>query len=390
MLGFYIFGAPDVQQIFPILFEAAKKEQCYVGFFDCYREKRQLYNYSGDELVSFLKSTIKKFDLKMPIIKYYSHQDKQIYNKDYDSISIDTIFIGNVWCGNGPQFISPVWYPNTKKSKVIYCTGWDEAFVLHSPLSHVDYCIYKGKMTPKIFRGNDPLYPQYHNHNCKKYPGKYFGNLLKEHFNYDEPENNAKNICFIPENYIRKLHIAKPYINFCDKLIEYLHSKNFYIVWKQREKGWPLNWNSPLEFTKNQPDLIIDRDLQFPSSMFHYGYNSDICLILNTTWSYYDVKNFNSNVVVLKTPGHNIWSREPETQFSRHADVGENYSGEIIDITDSDMSKLDIYLNKNNTIKLSEQNISRRILDEVRSIDIDTELDFVVAEKLYKIKEYNW
>lgn len=363
MLAFYIFGAPDIQQIFPILFEASKKEKCWVAFFDCYEQKRQLYNYDQTELINFVKEKSAEFNIIEPIISYYGKEDKDRYTKDYINNKPESVFVGNIWCGNGPQLIHPHWYPVSNKSKNNYVTGWDEAFVLATPFTHVDYCIYKGRMTERIFNGNDPFYRQYDKEFFRRFPGKYYGNLLLDHYNYDIPED--KKICFIPENYIRKMNDgAKEYSRFCDGLIYYLQYKGFYVVWKQREKGHPLNWYSPLALCHNKPDLLIDRDLYFPSSLFHYGYNSDICLILNTTWSFYDVKNINSNVVVLKTPGHKNWSRSPEEQFSRFEEFGDKYEGEIVNMIDFDYSKLDKYLEKKNNIKLEKSHISRRILDE--------------------------
>lgn len=363
MIAFYIFGTPDIQQIFPIMFETLKTEECWIAFFDCYEQKRQLYNYKKEELIGFINERCSFFETKQPIVSYYGKNDKNKYDKDYKSIKPSTVFVGNIWCGNGPQLISPHWYPISADSKVIYVTGWDEAFVLGTPFTHTDYCIYKGRMTESIFTGKDPFYPQYSTDFYTRFPGKYFGNLLLDHVNYDYTED--KKICFIPENYIRRKNEAsKKYSEFCDGLIYYLQYNGYYVVWKKREKGWPLNWYSPLELCHNKPDLVIDKDLNFPSNLFHWGYNAELTLILNTTWSFYDVKNFNSNTVILKTPGYKNWSRTPEVQFSRFEEFGDKYEGEIVDITDLDYSKLDKYFERKNEILLKENNISRRILDE--------------------------
>ena len=66
MIGFYIFGTANFQDMLPVLFEYLKQgKDCWIAFFDCFYKKRQLYHYTKNEIIEFL-----------PILREYS--DKEV------------------------------------------------------------------------------------------------------------------------------------------------------------------------------------------------------------------------------------------------------------------------------------------------------------------------
>ena len=134
-------------------------------------------------------------------------------------------------------------------------------------------------------------------------------------------------------------------VDFCNRLIKFLKENNFEIVWKKREKGYPLEgWASPLDFCEEKPDIVIEKDLNFPSALIDYAYNSDICIVVNDCFAFFDMIHVNTNCCILTTPGgrkHKI-----DDFFA------ENHSRDIIDMkTNSGWEKLSDRLKKENDFR---------------------------------------
>jgi hypothetical protein len=66
------------------------------------------------------------------------------------------------------------------------------------------------------------------------------------------------------------------------------------------------NWNSPLDFSKEKPDIVIEKDLNFPSSIVYLPFIADSCFVINTSSAYWDIKKVNKNTAMLQTknPGN--------------------------------------------------------------------------------------
>ena len=87
-LAFYIFGTTNFQDMFPIIFSALKRgDDCWVSFYDIFNAKRQLYNYTLEEVESFFKE---KCELKASILLSYlflnSYSSKIKYLRDFQKI----------------------------------------------------------------------------------------------------------------------------------------------------------------------------------------------------------------------------------------------------------------------------------------------------------------
>ena len=346
MLGFYIFGTANFQDILPVLFEALKQEkECWVCFFDCFSKKRQLYHYNKNEVVDFFKKKCQEINCNLPFISFYKHEDNNNYLRDYEEKNPHTVFVQEI----NPKY--PLWYPKVKKStNVIHFAWWDEVKHLNNPKIKPIVSILKQKEDIKYGYG--------------KYPNVYLGNIRMDHLKYTNKINDNIKRCFIPETYLRmggrdrssSLKVA----HFCNKLIKFLHENNFEVIWKKREKGYPKEkWCSPLELIENQPDVIIEKDLRFPSSLCEHAYISDCCIVINDSFAFFDIMHMNTNCIILTTEGgrkHKI-----DDFFAK------DYSENIIDMKkENGWELLKMQIEKSNEYVYNNMtNISKKILDYV-------------------------
>jgi len=346
MVGFYIFGTTNFQDMLPVLFESLKQgKKCWVCFFDCFIKKRQLYHYDKNEIIDFFKFKCKEVNCELPLISFYRHKEKDRYLKDYNLYKPTVVFIQEI----NPKY--PAWYPEIKNiSKVVHFAWWDEVKHLSNPKVKPIISILKQKEDIKYGYG--------------KYPNVYLGNIRLDHLKYTNKLKDGKKRCFIPETYLRmgtrdreaSLKIAK----FCDTLVQFLHDNNFEIIWKKREKGYPKEkWCSPLELMKNQPDVIIDKDLRFPSSLCEHAYISDCCIVINDSFAFFDIMHMNTNCIILTTEGGR--------QHKIDDFFAKDYSENIIDmkkksgwdILKKQIEKPNDYVYNNTT------NISKKIIDYI-------------------------
>lgn len=288
--AFFIFGMSQNQDLFPVLFEILKNDdECWVCFFDCFNKKRQLANYTYDEIFTFFKDICQTLNYKMPELSFFGINDQKKYSKEYKIFNPEIIFIQEI----KPKFFN--WYPKVSNNvKVIHFAWWNESKHLYAPNINVSLSILKQQEDLK--------------YGYEKFNTKYFGNLRMDHLHYLEKKQFKKKRCFIPESYLRmsgkNIEKSKKIIRFCNRLIKFLKDNDFEIIWKKREKGYPVEgWASPLDFCEEKPDIIIEKDLNFPSSLIDYSYNSDICLVINDCFAFFDMIHVNTNCYVLETEG---------------------------------------------------------------------------------------
>ena len=335
MFGFYIFGMSDMQDMIPILLTSLKRgKECWVCIFDTVLYKRQLYYYEPEEITNFIKSICVENELPIPRINFYSVNAEARFKNDYQSISPKLVFIQNIVHKN----IS--WYPTAKGAKVIHL-AWHKDGARHA--GHSSYNIFLNVLRkeydlhyfgahgidkiPKWFRnriGNlDQLLEQ---------KSRYYGNFRLEQLSYKKvlskfPSYESlvdKKICFIVESHLRNdLIFRKNTGLFVDQLIDFLHENDYYVIWKTREKGWPKDkWCSPLDVATQMPDFIIEKDLNFPTSLIHGPTIADVCLTINCTNAIFDLQEINHNSFILspaKLPEHEelIYQRRFKGQAER-------------------------------------------------------------------------
>ena len=283
-LAFYIFGTTNFQDMFPIIFSALKRgDDCWVSFYDIFNAKRQLYNYTLEEVESFFKEKCENLNLKMPDITFFRNSDIAYANRKYDDFRPDLIFAQEI----KPKSTS--WYPAVS-APVVHLAWWDESHHLRD----------NKYLTPVISILKQEEDKKFY----KEYKTAYFGDLRLEHLLYSRPKETDIKSCFIPETYMRinseYEEFNKELVRFYDKLFFFLKSRNIKIIWKKREKGFPKGkWASPLDYTSAQPDKIIEKDLKFPSSLVEEAYNADFCLVIDDSFAYFDIMNVNSNCYIL-------------------------------------------------------------------------------------------
>lgn len=258
----------------------AKGVNCWVCFFDCFPTKRQFYYYSKDELKTLFKNS-----------SIYGQGDESLFTRDYKLKTPEVVFIQNI----SPKTHS--WFPITNNSKVVHLSYYDESKHLKNPLCDVHVSLLHDEKYSKYYSG---------------YNIKYLGNYRLDNFIYvkrDILKENLKPKCFIVESYIRKkdLNDIDSEVAFYSELFDMVRESGFDIVWKKREKGYPSsNWGSPLDLSDSlHPDVIIEKDCLLPSSIFHFTLNSDLCLVINDSFAFFDFVNVNPNSYILKSSIYN-------------------------------------------------------------------------------------
>ena len=312
MYAFYAFGITDLQDLIPLLLASLKRgKQCWFCIFDNLLSKKQFYYYNKEEIINFLEEICENNNLSKPNIGFFHCEDKKKFTSVYSEFNPEVVFIQNILHKN----IS--WYPTAKKSKVVHVAWpidgarhatstpyniWLNIVRKEADLKHYGVCGLKN-IPPWLssrIKNKEKLFSM---------RTKYFGNLRLEHLNYvptlkNFPEKSilrGKNICFIVEAHLRNdLEFRKQTADFVDKIINFLHENNYYIIWKTREKGYPKGkWCSPLDIATKKPDFVINKDLNYPSSLVYTPLIADICLTINTTTAIYDLQEINNNSFLL-------------------------------------------------------------------------------------------
>jgi hypothetical protein len=352
MKAFYVFGTSNLQDMLPVLIEyLEQQEECWVAFFDCFSKKRQLYHYTEKEVSDFFSDLCKKNKLKFPRISFFRINDQKEYEQEYQKISPEVVYVQEI----NPKY--PVWYPevNYNLSKVVHFAWWDEVKHLTNPRIKPNFSILKQLEDTKY--GYD------------KYPYQYFGNIRLDHLKNLPKRKNSKRVCFIPETYLRTgekdIGNSNKIILFCDQLIKFLHEKDFKVVWKKREKGFPKEkWESPLSFMKEKPDVIVEKDLRYPSSLCGDAYNADCCIVINDSFAFFDIMHMNTNCIILTTEGGR--QKKIDDFFK------EDHSDSIIDMKkESGWKELESRLEKTNSFFYDAsvaENVSQKIIKYVEDL----------------------
>jgi len=294
MNAFYFLAMTNLQDLMPVLIQhLAESKPCWVCFFDCLQKKRQFYFYQKKELVDFVENICLKNNLPPPLIDFFGQDEKREFENKYNRLSPEHVFVQSVF------HKYPLWIPTASKSKVInFAWGPEECM----EKSNYNICLNAAR-----YRDDVSVYKQ-------RFPNidtVYFGNFRLEALkykpyttNYSLEDLKNKKVCFIPETTLRlKDPNYEKWVECVDNLIKFLHDQGYFVIWKSREKGHPqVSKNSTLNYCKNKPDLIIDKDLNFPSSLYNIPTVADMCLVINFSASFSDIKKINENSFVIQTP----------------------------------------------------------------------------------------
>jgi hypothetical protein len=274
MNAFYFFGTLDFQDSIAVLLESLKRqEDTWVCFFDSNKRKRQLYYYEKVELEDYIKKICKLNKLKIPIVDFFGQNDEIKFKNKFKSIEPTLIFC---------QFIYhkfPNWTPFVGSSKIIHL-GWGvkEAQV------NLKKSSYKENITLNVSTRERYLLKE----NLPK-NFKFFGDLPRSQlyftpFSFKQFANNK--VCFIPETWFfaGTKTWGKEQAKVIDEIFKFLKQKDFKVVLKKREKGYPddrvLGFNN---YLNQEPDFFIKKDFLFPTSMISLPIHSNICMILGSS-----------------------------------------------------------------------------------------------------------
>ena len=307
VFAFYFTGITDFQDMFTTLLSAIQSgKECWVCVFDCLKEKRQFYYYDKEEVFDFIRSVCKDNDLPLPKINFYGQNDQDLFNEDFDKNQPQVVFIQNTW------HRSPLWYPKAGKSKIVqFAWGQDSIHRLRQSRYSPSLLVLRREEDEKAYA------------NCGV-TAKYFGDLKTESFLYKAtkktlvlPDDVVS--CYLSESFVSKTSKReqtgnldnRSYGKKIDQILGFLNDNNVFSIWKKREKGYPTKkWGSPLEYCELKPDLIIDKDLNFPSAVILGPRLADMCIFAGWSSSYHMAKSVNRNVLLLDV------NQEVEPQLS--------------------------------------------------------------------------
>jgi hypothetical protein len=265
MRAFFIFGIADFQDLATSIIASLESNKVWVAIFDCLEKKNQFYYYEKEELINYVNSICAIKNKSNLTVTYYSKKCQSIYERDFKNKKPSRIFMQGIF------HKYPTWMPKILNTPVVhYAWGADGLTNL-----------YKSK-----YRKNVCLNVLRHHEDIKLFKEKtkiksvYFGNLGLDSLNFArigyEKINELidEKVLFMPESCLKKDNIKWDKISveqFIDPIINIAKELGFYIIVKRREKGYPTDKStgySNLLKQKDKIDLLIDKDLFFPSSLY--------------------------------------------------------------------------------------------------------------------------
>ena len=317
--AFYIFGIVDFQEQMSVIIQSLRcKNNVWVCMFDSLYKKRQFYYYDSADIVKFVSDVCYKNTLKRPSIDFYEVDSKTRFELDFKHYNPDVVFL------HGAYHKYPRWYPHSGKAKVVHFAWGPE-----SPLDKSNY-----KINLNIVRREQDI-SAYKNFSIDT---KYFGNLRLESLKYKTVFNSfnlklleGKKVCFLSETHIRTSAPGfKKYPEMVDGLLNVLREEGYTTIWKIREKGFPKEgWASPLDYISNTPDFVVERDLNFPSSLYLIPSIADMSIIFNGTAAFFDLVDISKNVVVIRTP--DLSAGKTKKMLKAYSSVSEGSYHLIVD-----------------------------------------------------------
>ena len=335
MIAFYIFGITEFQDMLPVIIETAKRERCWVSIFDCVYGKRQFENYDPEELMGFVKKVLQVNNVDNIDLNFYGPDDILEHSNDYELKKPNTIVIQSL------RHKYPIWYPTAGQSTIVLLAWSTDSF--HDLKKSANH--YKPSLVVLKSKEHEEFYDRL---NIPDIQFEHFGEIRKTALNFKpfyltapDLSKIKKRTCLISETWIppggagkgdrtvdeiacnvlpQSTADLKTTAVLTDRIFALLRSHGFYIIWKKREKGQPpkgagkRSWQSPLEATKLKPDFIIDRDLNFPTSLISVGRKVDLALVINLSNAYEDMLSVNRNTFMFDSAeDHDTIIRELES-----------------------------------------------------------------------------
>ena len=308
---FYFINSTDIQEYTGLVLEAAKRQyRISVMIFDNMTKKRNFYYYSMDEINQYFELLFSKNDVNpdFTISKYGMH-DHQKYIQDYTAISPDVVFTRDV---NRVKYIN--WKPITDSKKtVMFIWEAPESRVCHDYLmtvsrhcdGNIDFQTNSTIVAPSLLR----------------YPSEDHEALVDtELVEFCKQEKT----CFIAETWSRGLDDKKNNLPLLMDVLKSFRELGYKIAYKMREKGYPAQEQNTHNYVKEitgMVDLLITKDLNYPSSLYYMIEKCDVSCTFNVTSTALDTaylsrnrfiflsKHLNSHYRNKLKPGHGSWGK---------------------------------------------------------------------------------
>ena len=279
MIAFYFFNSSEFQDMLAPLIEISKTgRKVWVCFFDCLEKKRCFFNYGEKELVSFIDSIFLANGLGKPDVNFYGQESEYRFNSDYKNVKPSAVFM------QGIHHKYPIWMPHTAGAKVVHFAWGADGFnnLIKSKIN-VDFNVLRNEEDAEIFSQAVSR-------------SKFFGKFWLDQLVHNPvaskltKELTGKKSCFIPETWVsgnanKTLQTWNEHnVHGINDFIKFLHDEDYLVICKRREKGYPFHdvhgWSN---YVTEKPDIIIEKDLYYPSSLFALPLLVDACVIFGHT-----------------------------------------------------------------------------------------------------------
>ena len=311
MHAFYVLGISDLQDLFPVILTTIQRgKKVWICFLDCLTKKRQFYYYTPEELYGFVDNVCKANGLETPIVGIYGLNDQAEFEKHYSHFKPDLVFLQNAVHKNAS------WYPTAYNSRVVHF-AWHMDSARNIMDTNYDVILNSVKFEKDLKYYGVPSVddipewvrvPENKKKELKKVDSRFFGNIrtdglrFKDQLSVGEYQKTNKKTCFIVEAHLRKndVEFNSSTVDLVHRLLSTLKDEGFYTIWKKREKGYPKgNWYSPLDVCAAKPDLVIEKDLNFPNTISYFSSLADATVVINTSTAVFDAIDVSKNVIMV-------------------------------------------------------------------------------------------
>ncbi len=230
MVAFYFLGVTEFQDMITPLIELQKLgKNSWVCIFDCLDQKRQFYYYEKEELINYVKQVCISNNVPIPDISFFGLEDEKKFAAEYDERSPKTVFIQSL----SQKY--PRWMPKADNSNIVHFSWGTDGISNLQKTKYKNIVLniarYKGDLKQS---GTDFVY---------------LGNFRLEQLLYTPIEKNisflksmgSSKICFVPESWVYYYKDPNRALKFTNEVITELKNNEYKIVWKKREKGYPID-----------------------------------------------------------------------------------------------------------------------------------------------------
>ena len=285
---FYYINTTDIQEYTGLILECVRANMfVHIMIFDITSEKRNFYYYTLQDFEDYfdrlflLNGLEKKYS-----IKKYTKDDKSKYLNDYREINPTLVFTRIV-----KNLKYAYWTPVVDKSKSVIFL-WEP----QQTHSKYDNFLTLSRYVNGVigFMNNDTTIYS----GLLRYVGENHRLCLDNTIvDFCEKEKT----CFIPETWARNLKDKKNNLSLVLDVVQSLKSMGYCIAYKMREKGYPAQDQYDKNYVnevKSLVDLVITRDLCYPSSLYYLMENCDLTCTFNVTTTTLDAIDLSKNSFV--------------------------------------------------------------------------------------------